>query len=119
MLSLCVWIVFQLFPQVLLLGFIVSVVLILLSDCDLTLAFYSHWINSLDNLRGKVVWITGASSGIGEELAYCLAGRGTKLILSARRTTELERVLHKCECKLVKIIVFVQTECMYHSYMIK
>lgn len=48
------------------------------------------------SLKGKVVWITGASSGIGEELAYVLARAGCKLILSARRVTELERVKRKC-----------------------
>jgi dehydrogenase/reductase SDR family protein 7B len=48
-----------------------------------------HGINDLTN---KVIWITGASSGIGEALVYECAKRGAKLILSARRTQELERV---------------------------
>ena len=46
----------------------------------------------MKNLNGKVVWITGASSGIGEELAKQFAAEGAKLVLSARRITELERV---------------------------
>jgi len=42
--------------------------------------------------NGKVIWITGASSGIGEELARQLSGYGARLILSSRRQDELERV---------------------------
>ncbi len=47
-------------------------------------------------LKSKVIWITGASSGIGEALAYALANEGAKLILSARRKEELERVKGNC-----------------------
>jgi short-subunit dehydrogenase len=48
------------------------------------------------SFNGKVVWITGASSGIGEALACELSARGAKLILSSRRVTELERVKQRC-----------------------
>jgi short-subunit dehydrogenase len=46
--------------------------------------------------QNKVVWITGASSGIGEHLAYALAEQGAKLILSSRNEKELQRVKNNC-----------------------
>jgi len=44
----------------------------------------------------KVVWITGASSGLGEALAYEFSFQGARLVLSARRIDELERVKNSC-----------------------
>lgn len=48
------------------------------------------------NFDKKVVWITGASSGIGEFLAYEFSRLGATLILSARNLQELERVKKAC-----------------------
>ncbi|EIE02786.1 SDR family oxidoreductase [Leptospira licerasiae] len=42
--------------------------------------------------KDKVVWITGASSGIGESLVKEAARRGATLVLSSRREKELKRV---------------------------
>jgi dehydrogenase/reductase SDR family protein 7 len=42
--------------------------------------------------KEKVVWITGASSGIGEAFAMKVAKLGARLVLSARRESELNRV---------------------------
>ena len=47
-------------------------------------------------LEGKVVWITGASSGIGEGLVQVLASQNVKLILSSRRQEALEKVKTAC-----------------------
>lgn len=46
----------------------------------------------MNNLNGKVVWVTGASSGIGEALVHQLAKEKSLVVLSARRKKELQRV---------------------------
>lgn len=53
-------------------------------------------MSGLRSYQGQVIWITGASSGIGEALAYALSEAGATLILSARRADELERVRGAC-----------------------
>ncbi|WP_343486513.1 SDR family oxidoreductase [Allomuricauda sp. d1] len=45
---------------------------------------------------GKTIWITGASSGIGRELALQLNKKGCKLILSARNEKALQKVRNEC-----------------------
>lgn len=59
----------------------------------------------MSNLNNKVIWITGASSGIGEALVYACAKEGAKLILSARRLNELNRVAEKCNMNTDDILV--------------
>ncbi|MEG3862079.1 SDR family oxidoreductase [Microcoleus sp. herbarium12] len=46
----------------------------------------------MSNLNGKVIIITGASSGIGEATARLLAKNGAKVVLGARRTDRLELI---------------------------
>tara|TARA_R110002124_G_scaffold43823_7_gene134509 strand:- start:2562 stop:3419 length:858 start_codon:yes stop_codon:yes gene_type:complete len=46
--------------------------------------------------ENQVVWITGASSGIGEALAKAFAGSGARVVLSARNVAELQRVQTEC-----------------------
>jgi NADP-dependent 3-hydroxy acid dehydrogenase YdfG len=46
-----------------------------------------------DNITGKVIVITGASSGMGEATARDLAARGAKVVLGARRADRLEALV--------------------------
>ena len=54
----------------------------------------------MKSIFNKVIWITGASSGIGEALTYELSKRNARLIISARRKEELERVKGNCASAL-------------------
>ena len=46
----------------------------------------------MNHIENKVVIITGASSGIGEETARVLAANGAKVVLSARREDKLKKL---------------------------
>jgi len=51
----------------------------------------------MKSISGQVIWITGASSGIGEALAYELSTLGNTLILSARNKERLREVKARCK----------------------
>ncbi|OTF69304.1 hypothetical protein BLA29_008344 [Euroglyphus maynei] len=60
-------------------------------------SLFRSWINcfsptALKYLNGKTVCVTGASSGLGKEIARIFYEHGAHVILAARRTDELERV---------------------------
>lgn len=42
------------------------------------------------NMKNKTVFITGASSGFGKEIAAAFAGKGSRLIIAARRTQRIK-----------------------------
>ena len=48
------------------------------------------------SFENQVIWITGASSGIGEALALQLSREGARVILSARDPVRLKRVQAQC-----------------------
>lgn len=77
--------------------FLLHCLYFVIADADFTLLRSSvlGW-KPERKLKGLVVWVTGASSGIGEELAYQLAACGSRLILSARREDELKKVKDRC-----------------------
>ena len=47
----------------------------------------------MTNLVGKTVLVTGASSGLGEQLALAVASQGANVVLAARRRERLTQVL--------------------------
>jgi NADP-dependent 3-hydroxy acid dehydrogenase YdfG len=49
----------------------------------------------MKHLEGKVVWVTGAGSGIGEATAELLAGEGATIVLSGRRKDRLDAVARR------------------------
>ncbi|WP_426474148.1 SDR family oxidoreductase [Chryseobacterium balustinum] len=49
----------------------------------------------MENIKGKVVAITGASSGMGKAIAIELAKNGAKVVLGARRTEELQQLVEE------------------------
>ena len=53
----------------------------------------------MSNISGKVIVITGASSGIGEAAATLLAERGAKIVVGARRTERLEKLVADIKVK--------------------
>lgn len=57
----------------------------------------------MSNLNGKVVAITGASSGIGEATARRLAREGASVVLGARRADRLERIASEIEAEGGKV----------------
>ncbi len=58
-----------------------------------------------DIFHHKVVWITGASSGIGEQLSYLLDKAGAHLILTSRSAEKLESVKQRLEIRKESVMI--------------
>jgi len=59
---------------------------------------------------GKRIAITGASSGLGEEIAYKYAAMGAKLALGARREDKLNIVAQKCQALGAEDVIVIKTD---------
>ncbi|MBB6502043.1 SDR family oxidoreductase [Pedobacter cryoconitis] len=53
----------------------------------------------MQNIKGKVVAITGASSGMGKAIAIELAKNGARVVLGARRTEQLQQLVEEVKSK--------------------
>jgi len=84
-------------PTLILIGFVS--VLPILYVANFYCRYKRYQAASPWSVRDKVVLITGASSGIGEELAYEFARQGANLILCARRTDKLSEIEKICRDK--------------------
>lgn len=58
-----------------------------------------------EKMETKTIWITGASSGIGEALALKFASMGARLILSGRNEEKLAEVVSRCQNASTHLIV--------------
>uniref|UniRef100_U3JCL8 11-beta-hydroxysteroid dehydrogenase 1 n=1 Tax=Ficedula albicollis TaxID=59894 RepID=U3JCL8_FICAL len=72
---------------------------ILIPSLGLVLAFWFYSARDTfkpEMLRGKRVIVTGASTGIGEQMAYHLARMGSHILVTARTEAKLQNVVRRC-----------------------
>nr|XP_060628811.1 11-beta-hydroxysteroid dehydrogenase 1 isoform X1 [Anolis sagrei ordinatus] len=63
----------------------------------LAVCFYSRKEDfKPEMLKGKYVIVTGASTGIGEQMAYHLARMGSHILITARTEAKLQKVVSRC-----------------------
>uniref|UniRef100_A0A8C4VT64 Uncharacterized protein n=1 Tax=Gopherus evgoodei TaxID=1825980 RepID=A0A8C4VT64_9SAUR len=66
-------------------------------------------------LKGKRVIVTGASTGIGEQMAYHLARMGAHVLVTARTEAKLQKVLRKH--MHVSMLMVMHTHELFFLYM--
>ena len=72
----------------------------------------------MQNIKEKVVAITGASSGMGKAIAIELAQSGAKVVLGARRTEQLQQVVEEIKSK-GGVATFVQTDVKHKTDLVR
>ncbi len=68
----------------------------------------------MESMAGEVIWITGASSGIGRDLALALAEAGATVIASARRQQDLDQLAAEHE-QIIPLVFDVTDESLIES----
>ena len=58
-------------------------------------------------MKDKVIVVTGASAGIGAALAQCVAARGARPVLLARRAVELDKIAQRVGSEALAIVTDV------------
>lgn len=77
-------------------GLVILLAAFFASDCDLALNYLPFDNAKEQAFENKIVWVTGASSGIGAGLAKDFVVGGATVIISARRVPALEQVARDC-----------------------
>ena len=62
------------------------------------------------NLKGRVAVISGASSGLGKQMAYAFAKQGADLVILARRIERLEELRIELEKEIPNAIYFMNKD---------
>lgn len=78
---------------------VVVIAIFFRSDTDIRFMVSDHLssFNEFDAFIGQIVWITGASSGIGASLALDMCRARAQVVLSARRVDKLQEVVDACK----------------------
>jgi short-subunit dehydrogenase len=78
---------------------IAAVAIFFMSDCDPLLNLLPYDLTTDNSYKGQTVWITGASSGIGAQLALDFCSLHANVVISARRESSLQSVAQECRSK--------------------
>jgi len=94
--------------------FVAFVAFFFTSDCDMAL-YLLPYSPTTSEYAGKVVWVTGASSGIGASLAKDFTVAGAQVIISARRVPELEAIAKECSQLGAKSVTVLPLDVMDYA----
>ena len=71
------------------------------------------------DFKGKTVWITGASSGIGKALAIKLGSLGANLVLSSRKEDQLVEVANLCNTEVLILPIDLEKSSNFSEKVVK